>query len=288
MNIKIAHRLINVSGLGYYLKANQALNFKTKITIVTYHSVSPNSYKYAITPKTFNRQMEFIKENYQIIRLNQIADAFNHCRKEVRKLIITFDDAFASFYQFAYPTLRRLSIPCTIFIPSALIGRYNVWDSHKGLLPKIQIMDKQELLTLSREGLVDFGSHTINHVSMRNLAPDEMRRQAVDSKKELETLFGLPITMFAYPYGQLGDMSKLTTRILSEAGYEIAVTTRWGTLQTSRKILELKRIFFDEQDSHADLSAKIEGSYDWLALKERMGFLLRSGKCRFFLLSNKS
>jgi hypothetical protein len=46
-------------------------------------------------------------------------------------------------------------------------------------------------------------------------------------------------------------------------------------------MLELKRIFFDEHDSYADLSAKIEGLYDWFALKERIGFTLRFVKKQF-------
>lgn len=275
MNIKTVHRLINLLGFKYYSKLDQAITRKTKITIVSYHSISPDSHKYGITPRSFDSQIEFIKQNYKVIRLNQIPEAFANNETGVRKLIVTFDDGFANFSEFAYPSLQRLSVPCTIFVPSGLIGRYNVWDSNKTFVPSIRIMNKQELLALSRDGLVDFGSHTINHVSMSNLSREEMKRQTLDSKKELETLFGLPITMFAYPYGQLGDISKVTRKILFEAGYEIAVTTRWGTLQSPQDVLELKRIYFDEEDGYDDLKAKIEGYYDWFALKERIGFLLR-------------
>ena len=280
MNIRIAHKLISVFGFRYFLEASRAIRREKRITIVTYHSITPDSYKHAITPRAFFNQLAFIKENYAIIKLNEIAKVFSDNAKMARKVVVTFDDAFENFYEFAYPTLQRLSIPCTIFVPSGLIGRHNVWDSDKGLSPKIQIMNKEQLIALSADGLVDFGSHTISHVSMRNLSPDEMRRQAIDSKKELEDFIGSEIHMFSYPHGQLDDVSKLTTKIVSEAGYKIAVTTRWGTLQTRHKILELKRIFFDEKDNHDNLRAKIEGQYDWFALKERVGFLLRSTRRR--------
>ena len=276
MNVKRAHQVIKAFGFRYFLEASRAIRHKKRITIITYHSVTPDPHKYAITPPAFLNQLSFINENYDIIKLSEIAKAFSDNAKPVRQLVITFDDAFENFYEFAYPTLQRFSIPCTIFVPSGLIGRNNVWDSHKRLSPKIQIMNKQQLMALRGDGSVDFGSHTIDHVSMRNLSLHEMRRQAVDSKKELEDILGLKIHMFSYPYGQLNDVSKRTTNILSEAGYNIAVTTRWGTLQTRQQMLELKRIFFDEKDNYDDLRAKIEGQYDWFGLKERVGFLLRS------------
>jgi peptidoglycan/xylan/chitin deacetylase (PgdA/CDA1 family) len=116
---------------------------------------------------------------------------------------------------------------------------------------------------------------------MRHLSPHEIRRQAVESKDQLEGLLGVRIGMFAYPYGQLDDVSKLTKRILYEAGYEIAVSTRWGTLQSSNELLELRRIFFNEEDNLEDLRAKVEGRYDWFALKERIGYMLRLAKGRF-------
>lgn len=275
MNLKTVHRLISLLGLKYYSKLNQAITRKKKITIVSYHSISPISHRYAITPRTFDGQIAFIKQNYKVIKLNQIPEAFGNDEKGVRQLVVTFDDGFSNFFQFAYPILQKHSIPCTMFLPSGLIGQYNVWDSKRDFLPKIEIMNKQELLALKSGGLVDFGSHTIDHVSMRNLSRDEMKRQVVDSKKQLEDLFGFRIYMFAYPYGRLGNVSRLSRKILSESGYEIAVTARWGTLQSHQNILDLKRIFVDEEDDNEDIRAKIEGHYDWFAMKERIGFLFR-------------
>jgi len=256
-------------------------NDKRRIAIISYHSISHDSNRYIITPETFTSQMEFIRENYQIIRLNRIRDAFFDGEKDATKIIITFDDGFKNFFEFAYPTLKKLSIPSTIFIPTGFIGSSNLWDMHKNFYTKINIMNSKQLLALSQECLVDFGSHTVSHLSMRNLCAEKMMREAVDSKKKLEDLFGFGINMFAYPYGQLDDISGETTRTLLDAGYEIAVTSRWGTLQSLNGMLKLKRIFFKEKDSYDDLRTKIEGQYDWFAFKERIGFTFRFGRKQF-------
>ncbi len=253
---------------------------KRKITIISYHSITADPYIYGITLGTFKRQMEFIKNTYEIIKLNKICDAFGGKEKDIRKLVITFDDSFSDFFEVAYPTLKRLSIPCTVFIPTGFVGRFNMWDMHEKFFRRINVMNNQQLLALSQECMVDFGSHTVNHVSMRNLSTKAMIQEAADSKKWLEGFFNRKINMFAYPYGQLDDISKKTTETLLDMGYEIAVSSRWGTVQCSKDILKLKRIFFNEKDGYKDLKDKIEGRYDWFRVKERTGFLCRQARRR--------
>jgi hypothetical protein len=102
----------------------------------------------------------------------------------------------------------------------------------------------------------------------------ELRKQLRDSRIYLEQLLGHAVELFAYPYGQLADFSSATSQILREESYKIAVTTRWGSSNSAACLLTLRRIFFNENDTTHDLRAKVEGEYDWLALKERIGFVL--------------
>jgi peptidoglycan/xylan/chitin deacetylase (PgdA/CDA1 family) len=148
-------------------------------------------------------------------------------------------------------------------VPTAYIGKYNV-------------MGASELLRLHGDGLVDFGSHTVDHLRMRNLDGHEMRRQAFESRRDLESLFRTAVRVFAYPYGQRQDFSTETSRVLSAAGYELAVTSCWGTRNDLREPLTLRRIFLGEHDDETLLRAKIEGGFDWRTVKERVGALVRS------------
>ena len=100
--------------------------------------------------------------------------------------------------------------------PNRLLNGVNNWDEDHLNYERIPVMKKEQLLSLHQSGLVDCGSHTVDHVPMRRLPVDEIRRQARVSKNFLEDLLGVPIDMFAYPFGQLDDFSRLTSIILRE------------------------------------------------------------------------
>lgn len=247
------------------------------ITIVVYHSVSnePESDDYTVSPGVFYRQIQFIRNNFSVVRLNEVENVIKGECQSSRHVAITFDDAYGDFLEFAYPVLEKLGVPATVFVPTAFIGHSNQWDLLNNQCSKKRVMNRRELQDLHKTGLVDFGSHSVDHQRMTRLPIDEMKRQAAESKRTLENLLETRVTMFAYPYGQLGDFSALTTQVLLETGYKVAVTTHWGTRNSRRDLLRLCRISFRESDSDSTVRARIEGIYDWIAVKEQVGFLLR-------------
>lgn len=249
----------------------RGINKSQRLAIITYHSISDNKNRYSTPIHIFEKQIAFINERFDVIRLSKIQDVLKESNNKKARVVITFDDGYKDFYENAYPILKELSVPCTLFVPTAFIGKTNEWDRKYSEIPRIYLLDKDELISLQKDGLVDIGSHSKSHVSMRKLPIMEMRKEASESKKELEDLLGLPITMFAYPYGMLQDMSQITSQILSQVGYQIAVTSHWGTWNSLNKILELKRISFKGNESLDNLRAKLEGWYDWIGLKESLG-----------------
>ncbi len=246
---------------------------KKPITIIAYHSIGDGLDPYTMSPAAFAAQMRLISQRYEVIRLRDIARALDGPRSS-RLAILTFDDGFLDFFTTAYPILEGLTLPATVFVPSGFVGGYNDWDAN-GVCARKPLMAADDLRQLQQSGLVDFGSHTIDHVRMTQQSRSEMRRQAIDSQSALEALTGSPVLMFAYPYGMLDDYSDETDRVLSEAGYRIAVTAHWGTRNSASETLRLRRVFFREQDDERALIRKIEGWYDWIAWKERAGFAAR-------------
>lgn len=241
----------------FFLGAKRIFTNGKPLTIITYHSISDRSDPNSISPKDFLQQAEFISKNYNISRLKQTKDILSvNNNNDNRTVIFTFDDAYLDFYETAYPILEKLSIPSTVFIPSWYIGKYNEWDLHLDKYIKRPIMTSKQLIDLKKQGMVDFGSHTAHHISMTKSSISEMEKEVKESRKELENIFGSPITMFSYPFGHF---SKITRRVLLESRYDIAVTSRWGTLNTSDNLLNLKRIFLSRSDTHDDIRAKIDG-----------------------------
>lgn len=248
------------------------------ITIIMYHSVNKAPDVCTITPEAFYRQVEFIHDHFAILRLKDIHKAMA-VQESSRKVVITFDDAFTDFHDSVFPVLEEFRMPSTVFVPTGFIGKFNDWDFPFDKCHKKAVMDVPQLRELQETKWVDFGSHSVDHKKMSKLSVEEMRRQMAVSRSTLEDLLSTSVTMFAYPYGRLGEFSSLTEQILSESGYEIGVTNHWGTRNSPRDILCLRRISLREKDSMKTIRQKIEGLYDGIALlKAWIMFGLRSLK----------
>ncbi len=244
------------------------------LTIVMYHSVSATVDPYTVSPQAFRQQIEFIANTYPVVRLKDVSRQAQS--DDGRNVVITFDDAFADCLESAFPVLAKRSIPSTLFVPTAHLGGWNSWDREMPAIARKRVMSTQEMCRLCAAGLVDVGSHTVDHRNMRGLSSIDMHTQAAVSKRFLEDALGAPVEMFSYPYGQRDNFSSRTSSVLSEAGYRIAVTTCWGTHNSTRDLLTLRRISFTEHDDLSTIRAKIEGRYDWLGVKEALGYAWRS------------
>jgi peptidoglycan/xylan/chitin deacetylase (PgdA/CDA1 family) len=244
------------------------------ITILMYHSVNPDPDDYSITPQRFHEHMSLVARHFSVIALKDIHQAFPDAAE--RKVIVTFDDAFLDILGHVLPSLTEFRIPVTVFVPTGFVGRYNDWDLALSNVTRKRIMGVNELRLLSASGLVDFGSHTVDHLRMSKLTLRDMELQAVRSRGWLEDTLGKPVTTFSYPFGQRDDFTSATTNVLVEAGYDVAVTTCWGTRNSASNVMSLRRIHFKEDEDLSTVHAKMTGWYDWIALKERLGHISRS------------
>ena len=267
--------LVKAFGVPKLVKMWQCTRHARPLAVIMYHSISVEGGRFAISPERFAEQIEYLRENYPIIRLSD-AQAYLAGSSGRRCVAVTFDDAYTDCLESALPLLEQKSIPFTVFVPARFIGGTNEWDWRIGTAPKLTLMSASQLRELLQSPFAEIGSHSVDHISMRSLAHSELERQTVDSKRMLEQLLGYPVTTFAYPYGQLCDLSRRAEDALALAGYRIAVTTRWGSMNRADRLLALRRIWFSNQDGPEHMRAKVEGEFDWFAAKERIAFVARS------------
>jgi peptidoglycan/xylan/chitin deacetylase (PgdA/CDA1 family) len=103
-----------------------------------------------------------------------------------------------------------------------------------------------EVGEMSRYG-VEFGSHTENHVILTGVTLAEAQAEIVNSRATLTSKLGKTPTAFCYPNG---DCSPELARLVEDAGYRCAVTTRSGTVEDSPGPFELCRIMLHDDISN--------------------------------------
>lgn len=98
-------------------------------------------------------------------------------------------------------------------------------------------LDWDDVDMLSKEGLMEFGAHTVNHEILPRLPHDVMEKEILDSKRIIENRTGKPITAFAYPNGSFNDEVK--GRVSSH--FDCALTSAEGLNHKGIDVSELKR-----------------------------------------------
>ena len=235
--------LIGLGAYFYFLKSNlvRVLNpeivskpivTKKKLPVFVYHYVEINQDKkdtirdsLNIDPYVFEQQMLTLqKAGYKFIWPSEL-DQFMEDTSDQKYVMVTFDDGYATFYNQTYHFIKKNNLKVVNYLIYNKLGYLNY-------------MTKDQVREILKDGLVEFGSHTLDHPDLVYISRDEARRQIIDSKSLLEKEFGIKINSFCYPYGYY--VPELIP-FVKEAGYTNATTTKEGTILDRDKYFEIKR-----------------------------------------------
>jgi peptidoglycan/xylan/chitin deacetylase (PgdA/CDA1 family) len=185
--------------------------------VLCYHAVSARwEHRLSIPPATLERQLRGL-----LARRFRPVDAAGAVSGGGRLLHVTFDDAYRSVAN-ALPALERCGIPATVFACSGIAGEPlavpELADEAAARPEELRTMDWDELAGLVERG-VEIGSHTVSHPHLPRLSDEELRRELVDSRAELEDRLGRRCRYLAYPFG---DEDGRVHAVAESAGYEAA------------------------------------------------------------------
>ena len=172
-----------------------------------YHGVSDETWgieSLFIKVKDFEDQMKYLHDNgFTPIFLSEIENASLYDKP----IVLTFDDGYIDLYKNAFPILKKYNIKSNIFI---------ITDTVNG----DKYLSEDMIKTMYNSKIVEFGSHTKNHLLLANETEEKQLIQLKESKEFLEKLIYTNITTLAYPGGSFND----TTLKLVKKFYNIAVT----------------------------------------------------------------
>ena len=193
-------------------------------------------------PADFDAQMAALKnKGYNTIHMKDLADYFaGRAQLPSKPAVVTFDDGFA-VQQDALPILQKYNTKVTLYL---IVGGEQ---SHYCIgLKRIDgeqcgdaYLHPDNVKQMLQSGLVEVGSHTIDHPNLATMSPSDQMFQIFTAKSYLENTFGNPVTTFAYPYGTYNSTS---VQLVGQAGYATAVTTQPGLMQNPKEPYLLYRV----------------------------------------------
>lgn len=126
----LAHTL-DATGCARVLRAARPWN---GILIWNYHRIGDaagsmfDPHLFSATAEDFDRQVAFLKQNFDVIGLNDLEQTINQPRGQF--VMLTFDDGYRDNFELAFPILKSHSVPATFFIATGFVDRPRmpVWD----------------------------------------------------------------------------------------------------------------------------------------------------------------
>lgn len=91
-------------------------------------------------------------------------------------------------------------------------------------------LDWDLMREMQESGLVEFGAHTVRHLSLASLGEAAVAEEMSSSAHRIGSQLGVPVRHFAYPYGTPEHAGEREFRICRDLGFHTGVTTRHSTL----------------------------------------------------------
>jgi peptidoglycan/xylan/chitin deacetylase (PgdA/CDA1 family) len=149
-----------------------------------------------------NIQMDVFKQQIKIIRVSKY-NFYNPkdlqkkflTKKIEKKILITIDDAFTSFYKVAWPYLKKERIPFILFVSTNTVGQngYMTWDQIK---------------LLEKETNVYIGNHSHTHKYLVDLKHEDFIKDIDTSSLIFREKLGYNPIFFSYPFGEYNSLIK--------------------------------------------------------------------------------
>ena len=214
-----------------------------RISILMYHQVGDFAPMEAHRStychyKRFAAQMAYLHRfRYSVISLDQAVAGLKGERTiPPRAVVLTFDDGYENFYEYAFPVLRRYGFPAMVYLISGMLGRESEWFAADGR-DTPPLMSAERVRQLREEG-IDFGSHGVSHVKLAQVNRARMADEVQRSKRDLEEVLDEPVQHFCYPYGSHDREVVEAARV---AGYTSAVTCERAAARPGDDLLALPR-----------------------------------------------
>ena len=237
-----------------------------RLPVLLYHHVGPSlpGTRYAglsVSQEKFERQTRWLaRKGYAGIRpADWLAWLLHRNPLPSKPVLLTFDDGYADFPDYALPVLLRYGFRAVVFVVTGWIGARNSWDG-------APLMTAHQIRQCSAHGM-EFGAHSRTHPDLTSLSGTQLREEIAGSGEDLSAIIGTRVTSFAYPYGFWSEEVRARVR----ESFDLAFTCEEGLNQIDTDPLLLRRTMVQPGDLLLDLACRVH--FGWspvTALRSRL------------------
>ena len=199
---------------------------------IMYHRFEENKYPSTnIRIKDFKKHIDLIeKSKFSFISHEEFETAINS-KNLNKKILLTIDDGFSSFYEYAWPILKQKKIPFIIFINTETIGSSGY-------------MNWSQIKEISSFNFVHIGNHSHTHDYLVDKSDKEIKNDLETSIKIFKKKLNHQTKFFAYPFG---EYRKSYINIVKELGFEYGFGQHSGVMDKTKNKFELPRFPINEK-----------------------------------------
>ncbi len=196
-----------------------------------YHRFNESKY-----PST-NIQIDVFKEHLKIINDSKFSfyhpkkfeNEFNLPKKQ-KKILLTIDDGFQSFYDQAWPILKKNKIPFILFVSTEPVGR-------KGYMSWEQIKE------IENSDFAMIGHHSHTHEYLIDVSNEEFVSDIEKANDLFIKNLGYIPSLFSYPFG---EYSKFMKDYISK-NFSLSFGQHSGVIDINKEKFELPRFPINEK-----------------------------------------
>ena len=160
------------------------------IVSLMYHRFNENQYPSTnIKIAIFKKQIEQINNKKINFIIPSNFDKNFNLKKERKQILLTIDDAFSSFYENAWPILKKEKIPFILFVSTQPVGKYGY-------------MTWEQIKEVEKEDFAFIGNHSHSHEYLVEYNFNEFKKDIDTSIRIFNNNIGYNPIFFSYPFGE--------------------------------------------------------------------------------------
>ena len=163
---------------------------------IMYHRFDENKYPSTnIRMEVFLKHIKMINDlNYEFINPEKFQQNFSIPKKQ-KKILLTIDDGFQSFYDVAWPYLKKNKIPFILFVSTEPVGNrgYMTWEQIK---------------EIEKESFTMIGHHSHSHEYLIEESDEDFVKDIEKANKIFKEKINYIPKLFSYPFGEYSEFMR--------------------------------------------------------------------------------